>query len=307
MYRFSIFSVLVFSFWISGYTQELSDNLKVKDDSNKAITIQQDLPSKAKPLVLVYIKPGEFMMGSPKNEKDKMVGEVPRHHVTLTKGFYIGKYEVTNAQFRSYKPSHNSKDYRGLSLDADNQPVIGVSWNDADAYCKWLTQQKRGWIFRLPTEAEWEYACRAGTTERRYWGDDLNDDQACSYENVRDIAYMNNERNFIGRHFKCKDGYVESSPVGMFQPNNFGLHDMLGNVREWCLDWFSSYSETDKIDPIKSKKMVLNNKESLACRVVRGGSFNDSPEKVRAAFRIGGKPDYAEYFGGFRIVGIRHK
>jgi formylglycine-generating enzyme required for sulfatase activity len=155
----------------------------------------------------VWIEGGCFAMGQSEGEKsqilkevnkyvyqDQFLNELPQHKVCVD-GFWMGKHEVTNAQYRRWKPEYVSMNFKGRSLNEENQPVVYMSWNDAKAFANWLTQQylknpplplKEGELvqFRLPTEAEWEYACRAGTTTARYWGDDAN--KACKYANVAD-------------------------------------------------------------------------------------------------------------------------
>ncbi len=186
-------------------------------------------------------------MGSPENEQGREADEGPQHPVTISRDFYMGKYEITNAQFRVFRPNHNNGDMRGFSLNGDNQPVVNVSWNDAIAFCEWVSEQT-GMQIQLPTEAEWEYACRAETTTRRYWGDDLSDDQACAYANVRDQTALQ-QLAWGSPIFNCEDGSAVTAPVGQFQPNAFGLYDMLGNVWEWCRDWYGSYSPDSQVDP----------------------------------------------------------
>ncbi len=258
-----------------------------------SITIDlPNLPENAQPLQLKLIPPGSFIMGSHLDELDRHANEGPVHNVTISRQFFIGKFEVTNAQFRTFRPTHDSKYYVGSTLNEDDQPVVHVTWNDAMEFCGWLEQQSPGLTFRLPTEAEWEYACRAWTTERRYWGDDLNNDSACGYANVRDITYQ----QAIGgpEIFNCEDGFAASSPVGSFAPNTFGLYDMLGNVWELCFDrngGYTSVPQTDPTGPISGNK-----------RIMRGGSWSNLPEFVRSADRYNCSPDFETYNIGFRIV-----
>ncbi|MFH1742043.1 MAG: formylglycine-generating enzyme family protein, partial [bacterium] len=167
--------------------------------SGETITVPLDLPPGAKPLELVRIPAGTFMMGSPSGERGRDAEET-QHKVTLTTDFYMGRYEVTNAQFAAFLDARGNESAEGYEyLDADgsycqirqsddrwmaypgyeNHPVIQVSWYGARDFCIWAGEQVSGLEGRLPTESQWEYACRAGTTTRRYWGDDLNDDMAC--------------------------------------------------------------------------------------------------------------------------------
>ena len=152
-------------------------------------------------------------------------------------GFWMGIYEVTNAQFRQFSPGHTSGSFISeYSLNDDRQPAVYISGEDAQAFAAWLTSENAGnFQFRLPREAEWEFACRAGTDTAFFWGNDA--DQACNYGNLKDIAWRRilpaaSETDF----FNCYDGYIATSPVGSFAPNAFGLHDTIGNAAEWCID-----------------------------------------------------------------------
>ena len=191
--------------------------------------IHQVGPTDAK-FQLIWVKPGTFIMGSPEDESGRKFNE-NQHQVTLTQGYYLGKYEVTQAQYKWVMgglPEHYAK-YKGTEFDVYNQgddfPVGGANWNDAMAFCKKLTEMERkagrlpkGMSFQLPTEAEWEYACRAGTTTIYSWGNHPERSKA----------------NF-GHGFNAgKDFVDETNPVGQYQANPWGFHDMHGNVYEWC-------------------------------------------------------------------------
>lgn len=237
----------------------------------------------------VFVKGGCFQMGSNSGDSD----EKPVHEVCVD-DFYIGKYEVTNAQYRRYQSGHSSKDYEGNSLNGDSQPVVYVSWDDAKSYANWLSRQG-GKTFRLPTEAEWEYAARAGTRTERFWGD--SSDSACGYANVADqYAIQRKGWSKDSNDFKCSDGYAASSPVGKFKPNALGLYDMLGNVWEWVEDIYSSdaYSKHQRNNPIYTG--------SGSYRVLRGGSWLNSPQGVRSADRGYDSPGNLDSFLGFRLA-----
>jgi len=241
----------------------------------------------------VWVPGGCFNMGSPQSESDRGSAEGPVHEVCVD-GFWMGKYEVTNEQYRKYKSGHNSKDYKGRSLNGGNRPAVNVNWNDATAFSKWLTRQNNNrYEFRLPTEAEWEYAGRAGTTAARYWGEDSDD--ACQYANVHDQTSKRINK-FKWQHHNCDDGYAVTAPVGSFQPNAFGLYDMLGNVWEWCEDIYSknAYSKHQRSNPIYT--------EGGSFRVIRGGSWVNLPGYVRSAFRGNYTPDFRVHSIGVRLV-----
>ena len=217
--------------------------------------------------------------------------EKPVHEVCVD-GFSMGKYTVTNAQYRCFKPSHDSGDYDGHSLNGDTQPVVKVSWEDAVAYAKWLSA-KSGRTYRLPTEAEWEYAARAGTTGRNYWGNGKDD--ACGYANVYDLSGKQ-AFNIDWEHHNCNDGYAVTAPVGRFRPNGFGLYDMMGNVWQWCQDWYGGdyYAGSPRNNP--------QGPSSGSYRVYRGGGWSFGPFYVRAASRSGSTPGLRDGLRGFRLV-----
>ncbi|MDT8423034.1 MAG: SUMF1/EgtB/PvdO family nonheme iron enzyme, partial [Desulfuromonadales bacterium] len=161
-------------------------------------------------MAFVRVPGGCFQMGSPSSEKDRDSNEGPVHEVCVD-DFSMGKFEVTNAQYRKYKSGHTSKDYKGNSLNGDDQPAVYVSWEDATEYAKWLSRQT-GKSFRLPTEAEWEYAARAGTRTARWWGE--SPDQACRNANVADQSAKRKWSNWTVHN--CDDGYAVTAPVGRF-------------------------------------------------------------------------------------------
>ena len=232
-------------------------------------------------LHMVAIAPGTFVMGANDGEDD----EKPAHAVTLTKPFWIGKYEVTQAQYRAVTAKNPSLFQGEKAPDAAQRPVEQVSWDDAMAYCKWLTANEQaagrvpeGYQYRLPTEAEWEYCCRAGTTTPWHTGASLEPSQA----------------NFGGarRSDACPGG--QTAPVGSYAANGWGLHDMHGNVWEWCLDSYGPYS------PVLADPFVTGG----ASRVVRGGSwFSDfSASFCRSAIRSHYRPGNSNLLYGFRVV-----
>jgi len=209
------------------------------------------------------IQAGSFMMGS----KNGDIDEKPVHRVTITKPFYIGIYPVTQAEYKAIMGTNPSK-FRG-----ENRPVEMVSWYEAKEFCRRLSE-KEGVTYRLPTEAEWEYACRAGTTTEYYWGDSIDG---------RYVWYYDNSDR-------------QTHPVGQKLPNAWGLFDMSGNVWEWCKDWYGRdyYSTSHETDPAGPS--------SGSYRVLRGGSWNSDVDGARSGNRDGYTPSDRGSDVGFRMV-----
>ncbi len=252
------------------------------------------------PANFVYIRGGTFSMGSPENEVFRSGGE-GQHQVRLS-DFYLCRYEVTVAEFRRFvedgysTDAENQQDARNWrhgvsgqlrSSSEENHPVIYVSWNDAVKYCKWLSF-KTGKNFRLPTEAEWEYACRSGTQTPFNTGYNMTTSQANYNGNY---PYDNNQKGVYRQN---------TVSVNSFTPNAWGLYNMHGNVWEWCSDWHkeSYYAEC------KAKGTVSNpdNQEPGSYRVLRGGSWSSTAGRCRSACRDGFAPDFRDSFVGFRLV-----
>ena len=225
-----------------------------------------------------WIRPGTFTMGSPATEQDRFGNEAPQTVVTLTKGFWMGKYEVTQGEYLAVVGDNPS------SFTGDlKRPVEGVSWIDATNYCGRLTAQERaagrlpaGWAYRLPTEAEWEYAARAGTTTRFSYGDDPG------YSKLSNYAWYGGT------------SATSTQPVGRKQPNSWGLYDLYGNVREWCWDRHGPYPGGRVSDPTGPAS-------GSAC-VLRGGGWSAGGQHCRSAFRGGLAPGSRSSRIGFRAV-----
>jgi len=218
---------------------------------------------------LVLIRPGRFMMGSPDAEQGHKSEEGPQHEVVITKPFYMGVTEVTQAQYEAVMGTNPSK-FKGPT-----NPVENVSWDDAVEFCQRLSEKTRK-TFRLPTEAEWEYACRAGTKTRFSFGD--------SDEGLEEYAW-----------YKKNSGDT-THPVGRKKPNPWGLYDMHGNVWEWSADWFGSYASGASTDP--------QGAGSGERRVVRGGSWcNAGAVGFRCATRRRDAPAFRPHDFGFRCAG----
>ena len=245
-------------------------------------------------MAFVWVPGGCFEMGSPTDEAGRDPDEGPVHAVCVD-GFWMGKTEVTNAQYRQFKTNHVYNDHRGFSLNADDQPAVYVSQNDAKVFAKWLSEQNKGrYRFRLPTEAEWEYACRAQTRMARYWGADP--DKACEYGNVADLTAKREWSYWEVNN--CDDGYVVTAPVASFKPNAFGLYDMLGNVFEWSEDTYSqdAYRNHQRNNPIFTGGGSYG--------VIRGGCWYSWPAGVRCAGRSDhpAAGHHRDYFLGLRLV-----
>jgi formylglycine-generating enzyme required for sulfatase activity len=220
---------------------------------------------------IALIPSGKFMMGSPKDEKGRRENEGPRHEVTICKAFYMGLCEVTQEQYEQVmgkNPSH---------FKESRNPVEQVSWEDAVEFCKALSK-KTGKSVSLPTEAQWEYACRAGSKTRFSYGDDNE------YAALGDYAWYN--KNSEGR----------THPAGQKKPNDWGLYDMHGNVWEWCSDWYDKdyYSA-------KANDRDPQGPGSGTCRLLRCGSCACCPLGCRSAMRRGLSPDSKFDYIGFRV------
>jgi serine/threonine-protein kinase len=225
------------------------------------------------------IPAGKFLMGSPENEPGRQANEGPQHKVTISRSFHIGVYEVTQAEFEKVTGKNPSK-FNKANGGGPDHPVEMVSWDDAVAFCKKLSEmpeeKQAGRVYRLPTEAEWEYACRAGTRTAYSFGDDAS--------KLADYGWF--PANSQGK----------PHPVGQKRPNRWGLHDMHGNVWEWCADYFDGtyYQKAPRVNPTGP---ALG-----AERTFRGGSFEHSPSRAASRYDRGWLPDQAFPSIGFRVV-----
>ena len=219
------------------------------------------------------ISAGGFMMGSPEGDPDKSSDQAPQHRVRITKPFYLGIHEVTQEQYERVMGENPSR------FEGATHPVEKVSWKDANQFCEKLSEMDEKYDYRLPTEAEWEYACQAGTSTRFSCGDEL--DPACAW-------FSDNS-----------DG--QTHPVGEKHPNAFGLYDMHGNVREWCSDWHDGdyYGSSPSADP--------RGPSSGSSRVYRGGGWNDAARNCRSVNRSSRAPGFPDDGLGFRVVLVTAK
>jgi formylglycine-generating enzyme required for sulfatase activity len=217
-----------------------------------------------------WIPPGNFVMGSPNEEKAR-IGDEMQHKVTLTKGFYMGVYTVTQEQWKEVM-GNNPSQFKGEK----NLPVDNVSWNDCQEFIKKLREKDKK-LYRLPTEAEWEYSCRAGTKTPFHFGETISTKQA----------------NYNGQ-FIYGDGTKgifreKTTPAGSFPANSWGLFDMHGNIGQWCQDWYGRYSQGEVTDP--------QGPEKGPARVLRGGGWAGRPENCRSACRAMNPPSDGIFCG----------
>jgi formylglycine-generating enzyme required for sulfatase activity len=220
-------------------------------------------------LEMVNLPAGQFLMGSPDSDSDAQSREKPQHQVKLN-SFAIGKYPVTQAQYQAVMGKNPSR-----FKNNPQNPVEKVSWDDAQAFCRKLSQIT-GKTYRLPTEAEWEYACRAGTTTRYYFGDDASQ--------LGDYAWYDGNSRY------------KTHPVGDKKPNAWGLYDMSGNVLEWCEDnWHNTYENA----PRDGSAWLINDNDYY---IVRGGSWFINPSFCRSAYRGNDSRRDNDYYDGFRVV-----
>ncbi|WP_233842317.1 SUMF1/EgtB/PvdO family nonheme iron enzyme [Dyella sp. 2HG41-7] len=270
---------------------------------------------------MLVVPTGTYMMGAPDNEAGRADTQTPQHEVTISKGYALSQSDITVAQFREfvrasgYKPDSTTQggasvydertgvmrdvsdanwqdDYAGHAA-TDNLPVVNISWNDANAYVQWLSQ-RTGKKFRLPSESEFEYALRAGSTTRYWWG---NSTPKGKVENLTGSL----DRSPSGRRWSHAfqnygDGFWGPAPIMSFSPNAFGLYDMDGNVSEWMADcWHDNYVRA----PVDGSAWI---NPGCSIRVVRGGSWGSSPEQANSAYRQGADASIRSGRVGFRIL-----
>jgi formylglycine-generating enzyme required for sulfatase activity len=257
-------------------------------------------------LELARLPAGRFLMGDPQGNQD----ERPLTAVTLDKPIWMGRCEVTNEQYARFDPTHRSRfehrgswifseEYLGWPLDGPRQPVVRVSWNEAQAFCRWLGQ-RCGLEIDLPTEAQWEYACRAGTATPFSFGNldtDFGPWANLADQSLRDLAYKSwrpRTPDLAPRDDRFNDRALVSIPGGSFRPNTWGLFDMHGNVAEWTRTAFRPYPYVEEDG--------RNGCDAGPTKVVRGGSWRDRPMRCRSAFRLSYPPYQKVYNVGFRIV-----
>ena len=254
---------------------------------------------------MVVIPSGSFRMGSPLGEQGRRNNEGPVHRVTIREAFALGVKEVTRGEFARFVEDTgcsagnrcrvwdggwkggDGRNWRNPGYgQSDSHPVTCVNWEDARAYARWLSG-RTGEGYRLPSESEWEYAARGGTRTARYWGESASGQ--CSYANGADAS------TDFSWATDCDDGHARAAPSGSFEPNAYGLHDMLGNVWEWTQDcWNGNYSGA----PSDGSAWLSGN---CSLRVLRGGSWGGDPRNLRAAYRGRDDTDSRGHDVGFRV------
>ena len=269
-----VFALLI---WGSGTQRVTPAETKVAAKTPDAATVKKHMTpaqlalgdpiTNSVGMLLVPIPAGEFMMGSPDSDSDAFATEKPQHLVKITKPFYLSVNEVTQ---RQYEKVMGVRPWQGKKYvqEGSDYPAVYVSWNDAVEFCRKLSEQE-GVKYRLPTEAQWEYACRAKTSTPYSYGDDAS--------KLEQYAWYSKNAWGIGEKYAHR--------VGQKQPNPWGLYDIHGNVWEWCGDWYGKYEGP----------------ASGSGRVLRGGSFNYGTVVCRSAFRGNGRPGNRHFNIGFRV------
>lgn len=248
--------------------------------------------------LMVELPPGSFMMGSPESERGRGSSEGPRRRVTIRSQLAVGVYEITFAEWDACVAGGVCQDGGDEGYGRGTRPVINVSWNNAQEYVRWLSQQA-GQRYRLLTEAEWEYVARAGTESARHWGETAS--AQCRYANGSDVSRVQAVSADIREYLvdgavNCDDGSNATAPVGSFEPNAFGLYDLLGNVSEWTEDcWNESYAGA----PADGSAWRSGD---CSLRVFRGGSWIGHLDDLRSANRRAGRVGAAGSTIGFRVA-----
>lgn len=315
-----------YSQWQQSTAAEAARVLAARESSEKALRLRMEADRVGKPfrdcssdcpeMVVVprgtfNVLTGGFMMGSDETEVGRDDDEGPKHKVVLDYFLALSTHEVKRGEFRVFVKETNHKMgecqywdgqtyqtekgvywHNRTEQKTDSYPVVCVNWEDASAYAKWLSK-KTGKQYRLPSEAEWEYAARGGTATARYWGDSEKDQ--CRHANGAD-ATMKASGYDVKKGVSCKDGYAETAPVGSFSANPYGLYDVLGNAWEWVED---CYQDSYNGAPEDGSAWT-----SGGCyeRVLRGGGWDSGPGNLRSANRFWVAPALRDFYNGFRLA-----
>jgi len=316
--KFAKSLIIAAAIFLVATTAAWADSPATEPATQPAKELVLDLGDKVT-LRLVLIPAGKFVMGSPATEKYHDDNEV-QHEVTISEPYYMGITHVTVDQFAAFVKAtgyqtdaekagqsfgfeikdgaFDLKTVNGCSWrnpgfkQKGDHPVVQISWNDAQAFCDWLSKRS-GKTVMLPTEAQWEYACRAGTTTAYPWGD--NPDDGKGWANCADQALKKAVPNAPAdwTFFNWDDGFVFTSPVKSFKPNQFGLYDMIGNAWQWCSDRYGDYDREAATDP--------TGPNTGSQHVLRGGSWIIFPKFCRTANRFKDDPDTRDVDDGFRV------
>jgi formylglycine-generating enzyme required for sulfatase activity len=284
---------------IAGWPFDAAEATKRQTAAKLPPTLKIDVAD-GKVMDLALVPAGEFVMGAAAGEVD----EIPVSRVKIDQPFYIGAMEISNALYAAFDTKHDSgvismtgKDQgeRGIQVNQPNQPVVRVTWNEAMAFCEWLSQ-KTGRKFTLPTEAQWEWACRAGTESPFFYG--TRDTDFAKFANLADASLNGLDRGdappWHPRDRRFNDGSGVTSDVGRYEPNTWGLRNMIGNAAEWTLSSYRPYPYADSDG--------RNDAKPDAMKTVRGGSWFDRPIHTGSATRLPYRPWQAVYNVGFRVV-----
>lgn len=237
---------------------------------------------------MVIVPGGEFKMGD--HNGNGPDDEKPVRQISL-QAFALSRFEVTFAEFDRFVAATSKRPPDDAQFGRGKMPVINVTWEDANAYAHWLSQQT-GMNYHLPSEAQWEFASRAGTSTTYFWGTDVN--QACFYANVADTSAANSNSDWL--QVNCEDGYQGLAPVGQFPPNPYGLYDIVGNVYEWVQDCYSDSYE------VLAKDGRAHENSFCRRRVARGGAWSSPSWELRASHRHSFPPNERRNTLGFRVV-----
>ena len=254
-----------------------TNRAQIQIRSTEPLTV--DLPGGAS-MEFVWIVLGTFRMGSPSSDPGRYSEEEPQHEVTISRGGYLGKYEITQGQWESVMGTTPWSGQNYVQANPDH-PAVYISWDDVQEFIGRLNEAAGEELYRLPTEAEWEYACRAGTTTRWSFGDDE--------AQLEEYAWYYNNTWYAALQY--------AQPVGTKRPNPWGVYDMHGSVWEWCRDWWGAYASDCQVDP--------TGPATGSDRVIRGGSFASATRYVRSAYRYRLSPSDRRYLLGARLLRIR--
>ena len=285
-------------FRIDGWPFDAAEAKRRQDTAGPAPKLKLDL-GEGLAMDLVLIPAGKFLMGDIDGHQDEWARTV----VAIDKAFYMGKFEVTNALYKQFDSAHDSayisefaKDQskRGQPVNGAAQPVVRISWQKALEFCEWLSQ-KTGRKFSLPTEAQWEYACRAGTASAMNYGPvDADFGKLANLADQRVVSLCRKSPKWIPYISSVNDGAIVTATVGKYAPNAWGLHDMHGNVAEWTQTTYKPYPYNPRDE---RDKTVADGR-----KVIRGGSFYDRPKRGRSGFRLA-YPSWRVVFNvGFRVI-----